>query len=82
MLKDKTILVGVTGSIAAYKAATLVSMLVKTGAEVRVLMTKNATNIINPITFETLSGHKCFIDTFDRNFEFKVSHVSLAHVRI
>ena len=78
MLKDKTILVGVTGSIASYKAATLVSMLVKTGAEVRVLMTKNATNIINPITFETLSGHKCFIDTFDRNFEFKVSHVSLA----
>lgn len=78
MLKDKTILVGVTGSIAAYKAATLVSMLVKTGAEVRVLMTKNATNIINPITFETLSGHKCLIDTFDRNFEFKVSHVSLA----
>ena len=78
MLKDKTILVGVTGSIAAYKAATLVSMLVKTGAEVRVLMTKNATNIINPITFETLSGHKCLIDTFDRNFEFKVNHVSLA----
>lgn len=78
MLKNKTILVGVTGSIAAYKAATLVSMLVKTGAEVRVLMTKNATNIINPITFETLSGHKCLIDTFDRNFEFKVSHVSLA----
>ncbi|MDO5773882.1 MAG: bifunctional phosphopantothenoylcysteine decarboxylase/phosphopantothenate--cysteine ligase CoaBC [Spirochaetales bacterium] len=78
MLKDKTILVGVTGSIAAYKTATLVSMLVKTGAEVRVLMTKNATNIINPITFETLSGHKCLIDTFDRNFEFKVSHVSLA----
>ena len=78
MLKDKTILVGVTGSIAAYKAATLVSMLVKTGAEVRVLMTKNATNIINPITFETLSGHKCFIDTFDRNFEFKVNHISLA----
>ncbi len=78
MLKDKTILVGVTGSIAAYKAATLVSMLIKTGAEVRVLMTKNATNIINPITFETLSGHKCLIDTFDRNFEFKVNHVSLA----
>lgn len=78
MLKDKTILVGVTGSIAAYKAATLVSMLVKTGAEVRVLMTKNATNIINPITFETLSGHKCLIDTFDRNFEFKVNHISLA----
>lgn len=78
MLKDKTILVGVTGSIAAYKAATLVSMLVKTGTEVRVLMTKNATNIINPITFETLSGHKCFIDTFDRNFEFKVNHISLA----
>lgn len=78
MLKDKTILVGVTGSIAAYKEATLVSMLVKTGAEVRVLMTKNATNIINPITFETLSGHKCFIDTFDRNFEFKVNHISLA----
>ena len=78
MLKDKTVLVGVTGSIAAYKTATLVSMLVKTGAEVRVLMTKNATNIINPIAFETLSGHKCLIDTFDRNFEFKVNHVSLA----
>ncbi|MGN0729840.1 bifunctional phosphopantothenoylcysteine decarboxylase/phosphopantothenate--cysteine ligase CoaBC [Treponema sp.] len=78
MLKEKTVLIGVTGSIAAYKAATLASMLVKAGAEVRVLMTKNAENIINPITFETLTGHKCLIDTFDRNFEFNVNHVSLA----
>lgn len=77
-LKGKTIVIGVSGSIAAYKAATLVSMLVKAGASVEVMMTKNATNIINPITFETLTGHKCMVDTFDRNFEFKVNHVSLA----
>ena len=78
MLKGKTILLGVTGSIAAYKIANLASALVKQGAEVHVLMTKNAVNFINPITFETLTGHKCLVDTFDRNFEFSVEHVSLA----
>ncbi len=77
-LKNKTILLGVSGGIAAYKSAALTSMLVKSGAEVRVIMTEHATNFINPITFETLTGHKCITDTFDRNFEFKVEHVSLA----
>lgn len=78
MLKGKTVLLGVTGSIAAYKTAYLASRLVKAGAEVHVLMTPNAVHFINPITFETLTGHKCLIDTFDRNFEFSVEHVSLA----
>lgn len=78
ILQDKTVLLGVTGGIAAYKSAALASMLVKAGAEVRVIMTKNAEYFINPITFETLTGHKCVTDTFDRNFEFKVEHVSLA----
>lgn len=78
MLKGKTILLGVTGSIAAYKIAGLASTLVKAGASVHVLMTENAVNFINPITFETLTGHKCLVDTFDRNFEFSVEHVSLA----
>lgn len=78
MLKDKTILLGVTGGIAAYKSAMLASRLVKTGACVHVIMTQNATNFINPITFETLTRNKCIIDTFDRNFEFKVEHVALA----
>ena len=78
MLKEKTILLGVTGGIAAYKSASLASRLVKAGAEVRVIMTEHATNFINPITFETLTGHKCITDTFDRNFEFQVEHVSLA----
>ena len=78
MLKDKTILLGVTGSIAAYKIASLASMLIKQHAKVHVIMTKNATNFINPITFETLTGNKCLVDTFDRNFEFQVEHVSLA----
>ena len=78
MLKEKTILLGVTGGIAAYKSAFLASRLVKAGAEVRVIMTEHATNFINPITFETLTGHKCITDTFDRNFEFQVEHVSLA----
>lgn len=78
MLKDKTVLLGVTGSIAAYKIASLASMLVKQHADVHVIMTKNATNFINPITFETLTGNKCLVDTFDRNFEFQVEHVSLA----
>ena len=78
MLKDKTVLLGVTGSIAAYKIASLASMLLKQGAKVQVLMTENATNFINPITFETLTGRKCLVDTFDRNFEFSVEHVSIA----
>ena len=78
MLKHKTVLLGVTGSIAAYKIASLASMLVKQHADVHVIMTKNATNFINPITFETLTGNKCLVDTFDRNFEFQVEHVSLA----
>lgn len=78
MLKGKTIILGVTGSIAAYKTACLASMLVKQHAEVHVIMTRNATQFIHPITFETLTGHKCISDTFDRNFEFEVKHVSLA----
>ena len=78
MLRGKTVVLGVTGSIAAYKIATLESMLVKKQASVHVIMTKNATNFINPITFETLTGHKCLVDTFDRNFEFQVEHVSMA----
>ena len=69
---------GVSGSIAAYKSASLASKLVQAGANVHVLMTKNATNIINPITFETLTGHKCLIDTFDRNVQYSVEHVALA----
>ncbi len=77
-LKNKTILLGISGGIAAYKSASLASMLVKSGAEVRVIMTEHAVNFINPITFETLTGHKCITDTFDRNFEFKVEHVALA----
>lgn len=79
-LKNKTILLGVTGGIAAYKTATLASSLVKSGANVHVIMTQNATNFITPTTFETLTKHKCIIDTFDRNFEFKVEHVSLAQM--
>lgn len=78
MLKGKTVLLGVTGSIAAYKTAYLASALKKLNADVHVLMTENATNFINPVTFETLTGNKCLIDTFDRNFEFSVEHVSLA----
>lgn len=77
-LKNKTILLGVSGGIAAYKSASLASMLVKSGADVRVIMTEHATNFIHPITFESLTGHKCITDTFDRNFEFKVEHVALA----
>lgn len=78
MLKGKTVLLCLSGSIAAYKIAYLASALKKLGADVHVLMTKNATNFINPITFETLTGNKCLVDTFDRNFEFSVEHVSLA----
>lgn len=78
MLKGKNIVLAVTGSIAAYKIANLASMLKKLNADVTVLMTQNATNFINPITFETLTGNKCLIDTFDRNFQYSVEHVSLA----
>lgn len=78
MLKGKTVVLAVTGSIAAYKIASLASQLSKLHANVQVLMTRNATNFINPITFETLTGNKCLVDTFDRNFEFSVEHVSLA----
>ena len=78
MLKGKTVLLGITGSIAAYKIAYLASALHKLHADVHVLMTENATNFINPITFETLTGNKCLVDTFDRNFQFQVEHVSIA----
>ncbi|MBP5595076.1 MAG: bifunctional phosphopantothenoylcysteine decarboxylase/phosphopantothenate--cysteine ligase CoaBC [Pseudobutyrivibrio sp.] len=78
MLKGKCVVLGVTGSIAAYKIANLASALVKLGADVNVIMTKNATNFINPITFETLTSNKCLVDTFDRNFQFNVEHVALA----
>ena len=78
LLKGKHIVLGVTGSIAAYKIASLASMLVKKQADVTVIMTPNATNFINPITFESLTGNKCLVDTFDRNFQFQVEHVALA----
>lgn len=78
MLQGKHIVLGVTGSIAAYKIASLASMLKKQGADITVIMTENATNFINPITFETLTGNKCLVDTFDRNFQYSVEHVSLA----
>ena len=78
MLKGKTVVLGVTGSIAAYKIANLASALVKLHADVTVIMTKNATNFIKPMTFETLTGNKCLVDTFDRNFSYNVEHVSLA----
>ena len=78
MLKGKTVILGITGSIAAYKMANVASMLKKLHCNVEVIMTKNAVNFINPITFETLTGNKCLIDTFDRNFQFQVEHISLA----
>lgn len=78
LLNGKHIVLGVTGSIAAYKIASLASMLVKEQADVTVIMTRNATNFINPITFETLTGNKCLVDTFDRNFQYNVEHVALA----
>ena len=78
MLKGKTVVIGVTGSIAAYKMADVASALVKMNADVHVLMTENACNFINPITFETLTSNKCIVDTVDRNFEFDVKHISLA----
>ena len=78
MLKGKTVILAVTGGIAAYKIPNLASMLKKLNCNVHVIMTENAKNFINPITFETLTENKCLIDTFDRNFEFSVEHVSLA----
>ncbi len=78
MLKGKTVILGVTGSIAAYKIADLASKLSKLHCNVHVIMTKNATNFINPITFETLTQNKCLVDTFDRNFEYNVEHVALS----
>ncbi|MGI5893321.1 MAG: bifunctional phosphopantothenoylcysteine decarboxylase/phosphopantothenate--cysteine ligase CoaBC [Candidatus Merdivicinus sp.] len=78
MLRGKTVLLGVSGGIAAYKIANLASMLKKAHADVYVLMTENATNFITPITFESLTGNKCVVDTFDRNFQFNIQHVSLA----
>lgn len=78
MLKGKTVVLGVTGSIAAYKIANLASMLTKLHCDVYVIMTKNAANFINPITFETLTSHKTLMDTFDRNFNYNIEHVSLA----
>lgn len=78
MLEGKTVVLGVSGSIAAYKIAGLASMLVKQKVDVHVIMTRNATNFINPISFETLTSNKCLIDTFDRNFQFHVEHVALA----
>lgn len=78
MLQNKHIVLAITGSIAAYKIASLASMLKKLHAEITVLMTQNATNFINPITFETLTGSKCLVDTFDRNFQYSVEHVAIA----
>ena len=78
MLKGKTVLLGVSGSIAVYKICNLARMLTKLGAEVHVAMTPNSVNFVHPLTFETLTQHKCLIDTFDRNFEYSVEHVSIA----
>ena len=78
MLKGKTVLLGVSGGIAAYKSAALASILKKLHADVHVLMTENATQFITPVTFESLTGNKCVVDTFDRNFQFNVQHISLA----
>ena len=78
MFKGKTVVLGITGSIAAYKMANVASALVKKGCNVQVIMTKNATNFINPITFEELTKNKCLVDTFDRNFQYSVAHISLA----
>lgn len=78
MLSGKTIVLGVTGSVAAYKMANMASMLIKRGCEVHVIVTENATNFINPIAFESLTNTKCLVETFDRNFQFHVAHVSLA----
>ena len=78
MLSGKTVVLGVSGGIAAYKIASLASSLKKLRANVQVIMTRNATEFITPVTFESLTGNKCLVDTFDRNFEFSVEHVALA----
>ena len=78
MLKGKTVVLGVTGSIAAYKTANLARMLTKLHCDVQVIMTQNAAQFINPITFETITQNKCLMDTFDRNFQYSVEHVALA----
>ena len=78
MLKNKCVVLGVTGSIAAYKIANLASALKKLHCDVQVIMTQNATQFITPVTFETLTGNKCLVDTFDRNFTFEVEHISVA----
>ena len=78
MLKNKCVVLGVTGSIAAYKIASLASALKKQHCDVQVIMTRNAAQFITPMTFETLTGNKCLIDTFDRNFTFEVEHISVA----
>ena len=77
-LNGKCVLLGVSGGIAAYKMANVASALRKLGADVEVIMTRNATQFITPLTFETLTGHKCMVDTFDRDFKFEVTHISLA----
>lgn len=77
-LSGKCVVLGITGGIAAYKMANVASALRKTGADVRVIMTQNATQFITPLTFETLTNHKCYVDTFDRNFQYEVTHISLA----
>lgn len=79
MLKGKTVLLGVTGGIAAYKAAALASALVKQHCSVEVILTEHATKFIAPLTFEQLTGSRCMVDTFDRNFSHQVEHISLAH---
>ena len=78
MLKGKTVVLAISGSIAAYKMANVARMLLKQHCDVEVLMTQNATQFINPITFESLTGHKCLVDTFDRNYQFQVEHIALA----
>ena len=78
MFEGKNVLIGISGGIAAYKTAQLVSALSKTGADVEVIMTENAAKFISPLTFETLTGNKCYTDTFDRDFEFDVEHIALA----
>ena len=78
MLKGKTVVLGISGSIAAYKIASLASRLKKLHADIQIIMTKNATQFITPVTLESLTGSKCLVDTFDRNFQFQVEHVSLA----
>ena len=78
MLQGKTVVLGITGSIAAYKMANVASMLAKQHCDVQVIMTKNATQFITPLTFETLCNTRCMVDTFDRNFQYNVEHVALA----